>query len=146
MAELKTKKTNASVTAFINKVKNKQRKKDCFVVLEMMKEITGNEPKMWGPSIVGFGTYHYVYASGREGDWMITGFSPRVQSLTLYIMPGFNKYDKLMSKLGKHKTGKSCLYISKLADVDTAILKQLIKSSVQSIKKRYPAENQKHPK
>lgn len=146
MAELKTKKTNASVTAFLNKVKNKQRKEDCFVVLEMMKEITGDEPKMWGPSIVGFGTYHYVYASGREGDWMITGFSPRAQSLTLYIMSGFNKHDELMSKLGKYKTGKSCLYISKLEDVDTAILKQLIKSSVQSMKKRYSAGNQKHPK
>lgn len=137
MAELKTKKTNASVTAFLNKVKNKQRKEDCFTVLEMMKEITGDEPKMWGPSIVGFGTYHFVYESGREGDWMITGFSPRAQSLTLYIMSGFYKYDELMGKLGKHKTGKSCLYISKLEDVDQSILKKLIKASVAHMKKKY---------
>jgi hypothetical protein len=139
MAEPKTKKTNASVTAFLNKIKNKQRKEDCFTVLEMMKEITGDEPKMWGPSIVGFGSYHYVYASGREGDWMITGFSPRAQNLTLYIMSGFNKYDELMSKLGKHKTGKSCLYISKITDVDISILRQLITSSVRSMKKKHKA-------
>lgn len=146
MAELKTKKSNASVNSFLSKVKNNQRREDSFKVLEMMKEITGEEPKMWGPSIVGFGSYHYKYDSGREGDWMIIGFSPRAQSLTLYIMSGFKKYDELMSKLGKHKTGKSCLYISKLEDVDTATLKRLIKSSVQSMKKRYPAGNQKRPK
>lgn len=138
MAEPKTKKTNANVETFLNKIKNKQRKEDCFAVLKMMKEITGDSPKMWGSSIVGFGSYHYVYASGREGDWPMTGFSPRAQSLTLYIMPGFDKYEPLMKKIGKHKTGKSCLYISKLTDVDTAILKQLIKSSVQHMKKKYP--------
>jgi len=139
MAELKTKKNKASVKAFLNKVKNKQRREDCFTVLEMMKEVTGEEPKMWGTSIVGFGSYHYVYASGREGDWMITGFSPRAQSLTLYIMAGFKKYDSLMQRLGKHKTGKSCLYISKLDDVDQSVLKQLVKASVQYLKKRNKA-------
>ncbi len=137
MAELKTKKTNASVNAFLNKVRNKQRREDCFTVLEMMKDITGEEPKMWGPSIVGFGTYHFVYESGREGDWMITGFSPRAQSLTLYIMSGFEKYDALMGKLGKYKTGKSCLYISKLEDIDPSTLKRLIKASVAYMKKKY---------
>ncbi|MEQ8362492.1 MAG: DUF1801 domain-containing protein [Cyclobacteriaceae bacterium] len=139
MAELKTKKNNASVTVFLNKVKNKQRKEDCFEVLELMKEVTKEEPKMWGPSIVGFGTYHYVYASGREGDWMVTGFSPRAQSLTLYIMAGFDRYEELMQQLGKFKTGKSCLYISKLEDVDISILKKLIKASVQHMKKHYRA-------
>ncbi|MEQ9414568.1 MAG: DUF1801 domain-containing protein [Cyclobacteriaceae bacterium] len=139
MAELKTKKNNASVTAFLNKVKNKQRRVDCFEVLELMKAITREEPKMWGPSIVGFGSYHYVYASGREGDWMVTGFSPRAQSLTLYIMAGFDRYEELMQQLGKYKTGKSCLYISKLEDVDISILKKLIKASVQHMKKHHKA-------
>ena len=136
MAELKTKKNNASVTAFLDKVKNNQRREDCFEVLELMKEITNEEPKMWGASIVGFGSYHYVYASGREGDWMVTGFSPRAQSLTLYIMAGFDRYEELMGKLGKFKTGKSCLYLSKLEDIDKSVLKKLIKASVQHMKKR----------
>lgn len=137
MAEPKTKKNDASVTAFLNKVKNKQRRDDCFEVLELMKEITMEEPKMWGPSIVGFGSYHFIYASGREGDWMVTGFSPRAKSLTLYIMAGFDRYEELMEKLGKFKTGKSCLYLSKLEDVDKSVLKKLIKASVQHMKKRY---------
>jgi len=137
MAEPKTKKNDASVTAFLNKVKNKQRRDDCFEVLELMKEITMEEPKMWGPSIIGFGSYHFIYASGREGDWMVTGFSPRAKSLTLYIMAGFDRYEELMEKLGKFKTGKSCLYLSKLEDVDKSVLKKLIKASVQHMKKRY---------
>ncbi|HCM77211.1 MAG TPA: DUF1801 domain-containing protein [Cytophagales bacterium] len=137
MAELKTKKTNASVTAFLNKVKNEKRRADSFAVLELMKSITKEEPKMWGSSIVGFGSYHYVYASGREGDWMVTGFSPRAQNLTLYIMTGFDRYETLMKKLGKYKTGKSCLYISKLEDVDQSVLKALIQASVLHMKKRH---------
>lgn len=136
MAEPKTKKNNTSVTPFLNKVKNKQRREDCFELLELMKEITHEEPKMWGSSIVGFGSYHYVYASGREGDWMVTGFSPRAQNLTLYIMAGFDRYEELMQKLGKFKTGKSCLYLSKLEDIDKSVLKKLIKASVQHMKKR----------
>ena len=139
MAELKTKKNNASVSAFLKKVNNEKRKADSFEVLELMKSVTKEEPKMWGPSIVGFGSYHYVYDSGREGDMPITGFSPRAQSLTLYVMPGFGKYDDLMAKLGKYKTGKSCLYISKLEDVDKSVLKQLIKASVDYMKKKYKA-------
>ena len=101
----------------------------------MMADITGEKPVMWGPSVVGFGSYHYKYASGREGDWMITGFSPRKQALTLYIMPGFDRYDDLMVKLGKYKTGKSCLYINKLEDVDKNILHELIAHSVKYMNK-----------
>ncbi len=102
-----------------------------------MKEITGEEPTLWGDSIVGFGRYHYTYESGREGDWFLTGFSPRKQNLTLYIMAGFDDYDDLMNKLGKYKTGKSCLYVKKLQDIDLPILKQLIKQSVVHTSKTY---------
>ena len=102
-----------------------------------MKQVTKEEPKMWGGSMVGFGRFHYKSDSGREGDWFLTGFSPRKQNLTIYIMPGFDKYDSLMKKLGKHKTGKSCLCISKLEDVDTKVLKELIKQSFQYMKKKY---------
>jgi hypothetical protein len=101
-----------------------------------MKKITKEEPKMWGPSIIGFGSYHYKYASGREGDFFLTGFSPRKQSLTLYIISGFKRYDELMKKLGKHKTVKSCLYINKLEDVNLKVLKQLITESVKYMKKK----------
>lgn len=141
MAELKTKKNRVSVAGFINKVENKQRKADCFEIMDIMKEITKEEPAMWGSSIVGFGSYHYEYASGKTGDWPLTGFSPRKQNLTLYIMAGFEQYEALMSKLGKYKTGKSCLYISSLADIDKAVLKKLIKNSVQAMKKRYKSSS-----
>lgn len=141
MAELKTKKNRVSVTGFINKVENKQRKADCFEIMDIMKEITKEEPAMWGSSIVGFGSYHYEYASGKTGDWPLTGFSPRKQNLTLYIMAGFEQYEALMSKLGKYKTGKSCLYISSLADIDKAVLKKLIKNSVQAMRKRYKSSS-----
>jgi len=133
MAELKTKATNESVTAFLNKVTDKDRRDDCFAVLEIMKDVTGEEPKMWGPSIVGFGRYHYKYESGREGEWMITGFSPRKGDLTLYIMPGLDVFPDLMKRLGKFKTGKSCLYIKKLEDVDPGVLRQLVKQSVKKM-------------
>ena len=129
MAELKTQKNDASVTDFLNGVDEKRRE-DCFALVELMEAATGAPAKMWGTSIVGFGSYHYKYASGREGDWMITGFSPRKQNLTLYIMSGFEEYDSLLAKLGKHSTGKSCLYIKRLADVDTDVLRQLVEASV----------------
>lgn len=129
MAELKTQKNDASVEAFLHSVDEKRRD-DCFALLNLMGEVTGNEPKMWGTSIVGFGEYHYKYASGREGDMPIAGFSPRKQNLTLYIMDGFEHYDELLGKLGKHSTGKSCLYIKRLADVDTDVLRQLVEASV----------------
>jgi hypothetical protein len=131
MAELKTKKTKASVSAFLDKITDEQRRKDCQTVLNLMKQATGEEPKMWGSSIVGFGTYHYRYASGREGDWPIIAFSPRKTDLTLYIVPGFQKFESLMAKLGKYKTGVSCLYIKKLDDVEIPVLKKLIAKSVE---------------
>jgi hypothetical protein len=133
MAELKTKKNTASVEKFLGTVADEQRRKDCFRLLEIMKAATKAEPAMWGTSIVGFGRFHYKYESGREGDWFVTGFSPRKQSLTLYIVPGFERYPSLMKKLGKHSTGKSCLYIKRLEDVDLATLKQLIKQSVADL-------------
>lgn len=136
MAELKTKKTKASVTAFLNKITDEQRRKDCQTVLNLMKQATGEEPKMWGSSIVGFGKYHYRYASGREGEWPIIGFSPRKTDLTLYITPGFEKFESLMAKLGKYKTGKSCLYIKKLDDVEVPVLKKLIATSVEKLAKQ----------
>jgi hypothetical protein len=131
MSDLKTKPTNASVDEFLNAVEHPQRREDGFELLRMMKEITKEEPTMWGPSIVGFGSYHYKYESGREGEMPITGFSPRKKSLTVYIMSGFEKYQHLLEKLGKHKTGKSCLYINKLEDVDWVVLKEIIRKSVE---------------
>ena len=133
-ADIKTKVNDASVEQFLRSVENEQRRKDSFVVLEMMKKITKLEPKMWGPSIVGFGSYHYKYASGREGDMPIVGFSPRKQALSLYILSGFSNYEELLKKLGKHKTSVACLYINKLADVDLKVLEQLVKESVKHMK------------
>ena len=133
MAELKTKQTDASVKDFLNAITDEEKRKDCFAVAKIMEEITGSKPKMWGPSIVGFGSYHYKYASGREGDWLVTGFSPRKRDLTLYIMMGFEKYPELMKQLGKHSTGKSCLYIKRLSDIHVPTLKKLIKASVKQL-------------
>jgi|SRR5689334_9097314 len=134
MAELKTKKTDASVDKFLNGVVDEQRRKDCFALVEIMKKATKAEPAMWGPSIVGFGHRLYKYPSGRELDWFLLGFSPRKQDLTLYIMPGLERYPELTKKLGKYKTGKSCLYIKKLEDVDQPTLKELIKQSLKDLK------------
>lgn len=135
MAELKTKKTRASVEKFLNGVKDEGRREDCFAILKMMQQATRSEPSMWGSSIVGFGSCHLKYASGRELDWFLVGFAPRKNDLTLYIMPGFDKYGDLLGQLGKHKTGKSCLYIKRLTDVDRKVLKQLITESVRHMKK-----------
>lgn len=140
MAELKTKLTRQSVATFLNTVVDDRRRRDCRTVLRMMKDVTKAEPKMWGSGIVGFGSYHYKYASGREGDWFLTGFSPRKRDLTLYIMPGFDRYDALLSKLGKYRTGKSCLYIKSLDDVDRDVLQQLIRQSVKQM-----ARSQREP-
>lgn len=137
MADVKTKPNDASVEAFISSVEDETKREDCRVICDLMTRITGEQPKMWGPSIVGFGTYHYKYASGREGDWMKIGFSPRKQSLTLYIMDGFDKYDELMASLGKFKTGKSCLYVKKLEDIDLKVLRKLVKASVAHFDKKY---------
>lgn len=135
--ELKTKKNEASVAQFIKSVGDLKKQKEAEVILELMKEATGQEPKMWGSSIVGFGSYHYKYASGQEGDWPLTGFSPRKQNLTVYIMPGFKKYEGLMKNLGKYKTGKSCLYIKELKDIDLSVLKQLVRQSVLYMQKTH---------
>ena len=134
MSELKTQKNDASVEEFLNSVENERRREDGFKILELMTEVTGEEAAMWGSSIVGFGEYSYKYASGREGEWMLVGFSPRKQNLTLYIMSGFDEYDDLLSKLGKHRTGKSCLYIKKLEDVDMKTLEKLVRKSVLHMK------------
>ena len=131
MAELKTKRNDASVETFLEMVEDKHKREDSQVILKLMQEVTGDEPTMWGDSIVGFGSYDYKYASGREGTWFKTGFSPRKQNLTLYIMSGFDRYDELLGKLGKYKTGKSCLYIKKLEDVDLDVLEELVKESVK---------------
>lgn len=130
MAELKTQRNDQDVEAFLNALPDDQRRQDCFSVLEIMREVTGAEPKMWGDSIVGFGDYRYRYESGRQGEWFLTGFSPRKQNLTLYIMAGFDHYDELMGQLGKFKTGKSCLYIKKLSDINVPVLRELVKQSV----------------
>jgi Domain of unknown function (DU1801) len=133
MAELKTKPTGESVKEFINKIADEERRADCFEVAKIMEQVTGEKPKMWGPSIVGFGTYHYKYDSGREGDWLVTGFSPRKKDLTLYLMMGFERHGELMKKLGKHSTGKSCLYIKRLSDIHLPTLRKLIKASVKQL-------------
>jgi len=133
MAELKTKPNDRRVEAFLNNVSDPKKRQDSYAVLELMKQVTGEEPVMWGDSIVGFGSYHYSTKSGQEGDWFLTGFSPRAQSLTLYIMSGFDQYDELMSKLGKYKTGKACLYVKKIEDVDTDVLRELVRLSAEYI-------------
>jgi hypothetical protein len=137
MAELKTKVNTASVEKFLKSVGDKQKRGDSFKILQLMKKVTKEEPKMWGPSIVGFGKYHYKYDSGHEGDMCIAGFSPRKQAITIYILPGFDKYESLMKKLGKYKTGKSCLYIKKLDDVDLQVLEKIIVSSVKYVKEKF---------
>ena len=135
MSNLKTTRNDGDVRAYLESVANKQRRQDALTMLELMREITGEEAEMWGESIVGFGSYRYRYASGRQGDWFLTGFAPRKQALTLYIMPGFERYEALLAKLGKHKIGKSCLYISKLADVDEDVLKEIITASVEQMRR-----------
>ena len=138
MAAMKTIKNQDSVSAFIENVEDERKREDCRMLMKIMCQITGSQAAMWGSSIVGFGSYHYRYASGREGDFFLTGFSPRKQNLTVYVMPGFSQYDSLMQKLGKHKVGKSCLYMKKLEDIDIRILTRLIDESVQEMRRKYP--------
>ncbi len=135
MAALKTTPNDRSVEAFLNGIGDEKKKQDSYRILELMKQVTGEEAQMWGDSIVGFGSYHYKYASGREGDWFLTGFSPRKQAITLYIMAGFEQYDYLMNQLGKYKTGKACLYFKKLEDIDIQTLRELVKQSVEHVAK-----------
>jgi hypothetical protein len=131
MAELKTQPNDKSVEAYLNAISDEARRKDCFTLLEMMQQATGAPPVMWGDAIVGFGNYHYSYASGREGDWFQVGFSPRKQNLTLYLISGFDQYQSLLARLGKHSTSKSCLYIKRLSDVDLSALQELVRRSVE---------------
>jgi hypothetical protein len=139
LAENKTQPTGASVTAFLDDIEDKQQRADAKRVAAMMRKATGCRAKLWGKDIVGFGQYRYKYASGREGDWMLVGFSPRKQNLSVYIMPGFEPFGALLKKLGKHRTGKSCLYINSLADVDEAVLERLVDESVKTMRKRHGA-------
>jgi hypothetical protein len=129
MTKLKTQRTDANVSDFLANVPDEKKREDSFAILKLMSEVTGEEPAMWGTSIVGFGSYRYKYASGQEGEWPLVGFSPRKHNLTLYIMSGFDEYDSLLSDLGKFKTGKSCLYINKLDDVDRETLRKLVRRS-----------------
>ena len=131
MAELKTQPTDRSLEAFLEGIEDEKKRRDSYTVLELMKQITQSEPVMWGDSIIGFGSYHYKYASGREGDSPLTGFSPRKRDLTLYIMSGFDQYEGLLAELGKHKTGKACLYIRKIEDIDLDTLRELVRQSVE---------------
>ncbi len=137
MSANKTRPNNASVISFLDKVEDQVQKRDSYTLIDILKEITGEEPVIWGSSIIGFGSYHYKYDSGREGDMMLTGFSPRKQNLSLFIMAGFTKYEKLMQKLGKYKTGKSCLYIKRLSDINMDVLTELIKASYNHHNNKY---------
>jgi hypothetical protein len=133
MAELKTKQTDASVSAFLGKVADPARRADCQAVAKMLEEVTGEKPKMWGPSIVGFGRYRYRNTTGKDAEWPIIGFSPRKTDLTFYLMPGIARFGALTAKLGRFKSGKSCLYVRKLADVDMNVLRQLCAASVKAM-------------
>ena len=138
MAEVKTKPTNVSVEPFLERVEHPVRRADGHAVCAMMERVTGQPAVMWGPSIVGFGSYHYRYESGREGDWFLAGFSPRKKELTVYVMAGFEGAEEILARLGRHKVGKSCLYLRSLADVDLAALEELVRRSVEEIGRRYP--------
>ena len=137
MAENKTKPTDASVDDYVASIVDEARRTDCRRLIRMMARVTGEPPRMWGPSIVGFGTYHYRYDSGREGDFFLTGFSSRKAELSLYVMAGFASFPALMAKLGRHRTGKSCLYVRRLADVDLEVLEELVRRSVKEMRERH---------
>jgi hypothetical protein len=136
MAENKTKPTKSNVIAFLNKIKDQQLRDDCFAILEMMQKVSNFEPVMWGSAIIGFGTYHYVYESGREGDTVVIGFSPRKQNISIYLMGGLDKVEDELSKLGKYKTGKGCLYIKSLSEVNVEVLKKVIAKAFEEAKRR----------
>jgi Domain of unknown function (DU1801) len=140
MAENKTKRTAVSPHSFIELISNEQRRSDCLELIGLMQDITGHPPRMWGPSIVGFDQYHYTYESGREGDMLLTGFSPRKQDLVLYLGPGLDNKG-LLAKLGKHKAGKGCLYVKRLDDVSRPVLRDLIEKSVAAMRKRHQDTN-----
>lgn len=139
MAELKTKPTKSAVEAFVKKIADPRMRADCALLIGILRKAANAEPVIWGTSIIGFGSYHYRYASGREGDWPIIGLSPRKQNLTLYIMPGFDEYGDLRAKLGPHTAGKSCLYIKRLSDIDMKVLSKIVTKSIAMMKKKHPA-------
>jgi len=134
VSELKTKPNDGDFEAFLNSIENDQRREDCFALLQIFRSVTKCEPQMWGDSIVGFGTYHYKYTSGREGDWFITGFSPRKQNLTLYLLCGSDKQEDLLAELGPHRMGKSCLYLKRLSDAKIPVLKKLLREAMKAAK------------
>jgi hypothetical protein len=146
MAELQTKATDASVGKFLDGIDDEQMRRDCLALVDIMGKATKSKPRMWGSNIVGFGSYRYRYASGREGDWMLTAFSPRKHNLTLYVMPGFDGRDELMAKLGKHSGGLSCIYVKRLSDLHLPTLKKLVAASVKHLRKTYPARKTQAPK
>lgn len=138
MTENKTRPTDADVTAFLEAVEHPTRRADALALDRLFREVTGWAPQMWGPSIVGYGSYHYVYDTGREGDMCATGFSPRKSNLSIYILPGYADYGDILADLGKHKLGKSCLYVNKLADIDLGVLRRLIRTGLDDLAKKYP--------
>lgn len=137
MAELKTKKNRASVEKYLRGIEDSDRRRDARAVVRLMKEVTGEAPAMWGTSMIGFGSYRYRYSSGREGEWMLTGLAPRKQALSIYIMDGFADHADTMKKLGRYRTGKSCLYVRRLEDIDLAVLRDLVAASVDNLRGRY---------
>ena len=137
MAELKTAPTGASVTTFIDGIEDTAKRRDARTLVRLMRNVTQAPPRMWGPSMVGFGQYRYRYESGREGDWMLTGFSPRKRELSIYIMSGFAGHEDLLERLGPHRTGRSCLYVKRLADVDADVLEELVTRSVEHLRRTH---------
>jgi hypothetical protein len=135
MAEPKTRPTGASVAAYIEAITDKTMRADAVSLADMMRRVTGTEPEMWGEGMVGFGRYRYRYASGRQGEWFLTGFAARTRELTVYVTAGFDLYDDLLTRLGRHRTGKSCLYVKRLADVDLTVLEELLEASVAHLRK-----------
>ncbi len=143
MTQLKTRPTGQGVEEYLNGLSDPRKREDCFALLRMMREVTGEEPAMWGESIIGFGSYRYRYRSGHRGEWFLTGFAPRKRDLTVYIMPGFEAYQPLMERLGKHKTGKSCLYLTELEAVDLSVLRELVSRSVTDMRDNNPYQHVK---
>lgn len=139
MAKNKTQPTTMTASAFLNAIDDEDRRRDCKTIAKLLREISGKRSVMWGTSIIGYGQYHYKYASGREGDSFRIGFSPRKQDITIYIMPGYTDFGHILAKLGKHKKGKSCLYIKRLSDVNMTVLKRLLKAGWKDMQKRYPS-------
>ena len=137
MTEVKTKPTEISADSFIATIEDDKVRADCYTIINLMENITGEKPKMWGPAIIGFGKYTYKYESGRSGEICITGFSPRKANITLYVLAGFPGQEELLQKLGKHKSGKGCLYIKKLDDVKVDVLESLIKESIKFLKEKH---------